>query len=131
MEDHLTKVNNKKIIFPESVRTVVDDLGAIGEKQLETFVSDRLVVSKVPISQRITLNTIEIWSWIFSIQICIEENEFGMWTQKRYMAKELFEHEINNIPQNYIMAQKLNLLNDLIHQLMWFYHLTKKLSLPS
>ena len=62
MEDHLTKVNNKKIIFPESVRTVVDDLGAMGEKQLETFVSDRLVVSKVPISQRITLNKIEIWN---------------------------------------------------------------------
>ena len=61
MEDHLTKVN-KKIIFPESVRTVVDDLGAMEEKQLETFVSDRLVVSKVPISQRITLNKIEIWN---------------------------------------------------------------------
>ena len=44
MEDHLTKVNNKKIIFPESVRTVVDDLGAMGEKQKLSYQTDWLWV---------------------------------------------------------------------------------------
>ena len=62
MQDHLTKLNNKKIIVSESMRTMIDNLEAVGEKQLETFVSDRLLVSKVPISQKINLNKIEIWN---------------------------------------------------------------------
>ena len=41
---------------------MIDDLEAMGEKQLETFVSDRLDVSKAPISQEISLNKIEIWN---------------------------------------------------------------------
>ena len=39
---------------------MIDYLEAIAEKQLETFVSDRLVVSKLSILQKITLNKIEI-----------------------------------------------------------------------
>ena len=62
MQDHLTKLNNKKIIVSESMRTIIDNLEAVEEKQLETFVSDRLLVSKVPISQKINLNKIEIWN---------------------------------------------------------------------
>ena len=62
MQDHLTKLNNKKNIISESMRTMIDNLEAVGEKQLETFVSDRLLVSKVPISQKINLNKIEIWN---------------------------------------------------------------------
>ena len=62
MQDHLTKLNNKKIIVSESMRTMIDNLEAVGEKQLETFVSDRLLVSKVPISQKINLNKIETWN---------------------------------------------------------------------
>ena len=62
MQDHLTKLNNKKTIISESMRTMIDNLEAVGEKQLETFVSDRLLVSKVPISQKINLNKIEIWN---------------------------------------------------------------------
>ena len=62
MQDHLTKLNNKKVIALEFVRTVIGDLKAMGEKQLATFVSDPLVVSKVPISQKIFLNKIEIWN---------------------------------------------------------------------
>ena len=51
MQDHITKLNNK-IIAPESVRTVINDLEAMGEKQLETLLFDWLVVSKVPVSQK-------------------------------------------------------------------------------
>ena len=61
-QDHLTKLNNKKIVVPESVETVIDDLKAMGENQLETFIYDRLVVIKVPIPQKITLSKIEIWN---------------------------------------------------------------------
>ena len=39
MQDHITKLNNK-IIAPESVRTVINDLEAMGEKQLETLSFD-------------------------------------------------------------------------------------------
>ena len=35
------------------------------------------------------------------------------------------------IASNYIMTQKLKLLNGLIHQLLWCYHMTKKVSLTS
>ena len=34
MQDHLTRLNNKKIIVLESVRTKIDDLEATGEIQL-------------------------------------------------------------------------------------------------
>ena len=34
MQDHLTKLNDKKIIVPETMRTVIDDSEAMGEKQL-------------------------------------------------------------------------------------------------
>ena len=33
MQDYLTKLNNKKTIFPEPMRTVINDLEAMGEKQ--------------------------------------------------------------------------------------------------
>ena len=46
MQDHLTKLN-KKIIVPETMRIVIDDLEAMGEKQLQALLSDQLVVSKV------------------------------------------------------------------------------------
>ena len=52
MQDHHTKLNNRRIILPESVITVIDDLETTGKKQLKTFVSDRLVVSKMPNSQK-------------------------------------------------------------------------------
>ena len=62
MQNNLTKLKNKKIVAPETMRTVTDDLKAMGEKQLETFIYDQLVVSKVPISRKITFNKIEIWN---------------------------------------------------------------------
>ena len=53
---HLSKITSinltTKTIVSELVRTVIDYLEAIAEKQLETFVSDRLVVSKLPILQK-------------------------------------------------------------------------------
>ena len=58
---HLNKRSNKKNIVPETMRTVIDDLETMGEKQLETFVSDQLVVSRVSISRKITLSKIKIW----------------------------------------------------------------------
>ena len=46
---------------------MIDYLKAMGEKQLETFASDRLV--KVSILQKITLNKIEIWNYIDTGQL--------------------------------------------------------------
>ena len=61
---HLSKITSINLttntIVSELVRTVIDYLEAIAEKQLETFVSDRLVFSKLPILQKITLSKIEI-----------------------------------------------------------------------
>ena len=44
MQDHLTKLNNKTIVVPEPVRTVIDDLEVMGERQWKTFIHDRLVL---------------------------------------------------------------------------------------
>ena len=92
------------------MRTVIADLEAMGEKQLETFVSDRLVVSKVPISQKITLNKIEIWNHTdtgqlkckveFSPSKSALKKMNSACEHRKTMAEELFEHEINNIPQS-------------------------------
>ena len=60
LQDHLTKLNNKETIVLGSVRTKIDDLEAMGQKQFENFLSERLLESKVPISQKIALNKIEI-----------------------------------------------------------------------
>ena len=54
---HLCKITSlnlttKNSLYQRLLRTVIDDLEAIGEKKLETFVSDQLFVSKVPISQK-------------------------------------------------------------------------------
>ena len=56
---HLCKITSLSLTIKKST---INDLKAMGEKQLETSASDPLVVSKVPISQKITLNKIEIWN---------------------------------------------------------------------
>ena len=109
MQDHLTKLSNNKVVVPESVRTVIDDLKAIGEKQSETFIYDRLVVSKVPISQKITLNKIEIWNHTdagqlkckveFSPSKSALKKMNSACEHRKTMAEQLFGHVINNIPQ--------------------------------
>ena len=124
-QDQLTKLN-KKIIVPETMRTVIYDLEAIGEKQFQTFVTDQLVVSKVPISQKITLNKINISDHNDARQLkCKVESGYK---RRKTIVEELLEHEINNIPQNlckegkresnYTMVQKFKLLNRLIDQLL-------------
>ena len=78
----------------------------MGEKQ--TFLCDRLVVSKVSISQKIILNKIEIWNHTDTGQLkCKVEFSPSKSTlkkmnsaceHKKNMSEELFEHEISNIP---------------------------------
>ena len=65
MLDHFTKL-----------KSMVDDLKATGEKQLETFASDRLVMSKVPISQKSTLNKMKIWNSSYTGQL---KCNFKLW----------------------------------------------------
>ena len=59
MHDHLTKLNNKKY-FSRVTGKAIDDLDAMGEKQLET-VYGRLVV-RYQFHKKITLNKMEIWN---------------------------------------------------------------------
>ena len=136
MQDHLTK-DNKKIV-PVSVRTVINDFKAIEEKQLHTFVFDLLVAGKVPISQKITLNKIGIiliqgscnvklnflhpnllcWKWIQLV------NTEKLWLKNCLIMKltkslKALEKMVK-MASNFIMAQKLKLLNGFIHQLLYF-----------
>ena len=50
-QDHLTKLNNPKVIVPETVRGVIENLEKCGKEQLTAFISDRLVLRNLPISQ--------------------------------------------------------------------------------
>ena len=61
-QDYLAKLNNLKAIIPGSVKNVLENLEKCGKEQLITFIFDRLVYKKVPISFPITSNGIEIWS---------------------------------------------------------------------
>ena len=89
---------------------MIDDLEAMGEKQLENFLSERLVVSKAPISQKIALNKIEIWNHTDAGQLKCKA-EFSpsksalkkmnsACERRKTMVEELFEHETNNILQS-------------------------------
>ena len=110
----------------------------MGEKQLETFISDRLVVSKVLILQKITLNKIEPCSHTDTRQLkckvqfspsksALKKINLAC-EHRKIMAEKLFEHEIDNITQscakmikmasNYVMPKKLKLVNGIIHQLL-------------
>ena len=113
---------------------MINDLKTMGEKQLETFASDGLVVSKVPISQKITLNKIEICSHINTGQLKgkIEFSSFRSAMKKINSACKHRKNCLNmkltlslkasakmvKMASNYIMAQKLKSLNGLTHQLL-------------
>ena len=151
MQDHLSKLNSKKIVVPESVRTVTDDLKIMGERQWETFIHDRLVLSKVPVLQKITLNKIEIWNHTDAGQLNAKFNflhpnlDWRKWIQLVKTKKLWLNNCLNmkltislkacakmvKMASNYIMAQKLKLVKGLIRQLLWCYHMTKKVNLPS
>ena len=64
---HLRKINSlnlatKKSLYQRLLRSVIDDLEAMGEKQSDFCIW--ATGCKVPISQKITLNKIKIWSRI-------------------------------------------------------------------
>ena len=106
-QHNLTKLNNKAVVVPESVRPVVENLQSSGKEQLETFVSDRLVLRKTPISESITLNRLEIWNFTdkrekvdFSPSKSILKKMNSACEHRKTMAAALFQHEINNIPQS-------------------------------
>ena len=83
------------------MRTVINDLETMTEKRLETFASDRLVVSKWSISQKFTLNKIEIWnhndtgqlkcSVEFSPSKSALKKMNSACERRKTMAEELFE----------------------------------------
>ena len=59
-------------------------------RKTESFISDRMVVSNVPISQKITLNNIEIWNHTDTgqlkckVEFSPSKSAFSLWTQKNY-----------------------------------------------
>ena len=67
-QDHLTKPNNPKVIVPENVQGVIENLEKRGKEQLTAFISDRLVLRNVPISHTITTNKIDIWYCIDRVE---------------------------------------------------------------
>ena len=105
--DHLTKLNNSKVVVPETVQSVIENLEKCGKEQLTAFISDRLVLRKVPISHTITTNKIDIWNCTdriekteFSPSISVLKKMNSACEYRKDLAKELFEQEINNIPQS-------------------------------
>ena len=148
MQDHLTKLNNKKILVPESVRTVIEDLEVMGERQFHTWPTGS---SKVPVLQKITVNKIEIWNHTEAGQLNAKFNflhpnlDWRKWIQLVKTEKLWLNNCLNmqltislkacakmvKMASNYIRVQKLKLVKGLIHQLLWCYHMTKKVNLPS
>ena len=107
IQDHLTKLNNPKVIVPETVRGVIENLEKCGKEQLTAFISHRLVLRSVPISHTITTNKIDMWNCTdrvekieFSPSISVLKKMNSACEYRKDLAKELFEQEINNIPQS-------------------------------
>ena len=57
----ITKLSTPKVIVPEAVRNVIENLKQSGKEQLMSFIDDRLILGQVPISHPITTNKIDIW----------------------------------------------------------------------
>ena len=112
-KDHLTKLNNSKVLIPETVRGVIENMKITANEQLSSFISERLVSAKVPISQPIKTNKFDIWDcsdkiltskFLPSKSVLKKMN--SACESRRILAKELFQHEINNIPQSICVIGK-------------------------
>ena len=57
---NLTVINNTDMVFEPNVFHSLQNLLATGEKQLFWFIKDILVMSKVPISSKVSLNSFEL-----------------------------------------------------------------------
>ena len=108
-QDHLTKLNNPIVIVPETARGLIENLEKCGKEQLTAFISDPLLVLRnVPISHKITTNKIDIWNCTdrlekieFSPSISVLKKMNSACEYRKDLAKELFEQEINNVPQTF------------------------------
>ena len=105
--DDLTKLNNPKVVMPNTVRDVIEDMKKCGEEQLSTFILDRLVSAKVPISQTISTNKFDIWDCSekvdkveFSPTKATLKKMNAACESRKIQAGEVFQNEINNIPQS-------------------------------
>ena len=112
-KDRLTKLNNPKASAPEKVRDEIESMKTSAKEQLTSFISDRLVSAKVPISQPIKMNKFDIW-------VCSDRRDAPKFSpshgelkkmnsaceSRRDLAKELFQNEINNIPQSLCSISK-------------------------
>ena len=56
----LTVINNTDMVFEDNIYCNLDQLLKTGEKQLHSFTEDRLIMSKQPISAKITLNHFQL-----------------------------------------------------------------------
>ena len=95
------------MIVPETVIVVIENLEKCGKEQLTAFISDRLVLRNVPISHTITTNEIDIWNCtnrVEKIEFCplisVLKKMNSACEYRKDLVKELFEQEVNNIPQS-------------------------------
>ena len=109
----LTKLNNHKIVISDSVRDVLENLEPMGREQVKTFIQDRLVSRKVPISETIKSNNIEIWNHndkAEKVQFLPAKSVLKQMNSaceyRKELAEELFENEIFNIPHSLFVDGK-------------------------
>ena len=111
--NYLTKPSNPKVIVPETIRGVIENLEKCWKEQLRAFVSDRLVLRNVLISHAITTSKIDIWNCTNKVEktesspsISVLKKMNSACEYRKDLAKELFEQEINNIPQTLCLDGK-------------------------
>ena len=107
--DNLCKINNTKYVVPDEVfHNNVKTLEEMGEEQYSDFVYNRLVFQKVPVSDPIPNNNINIWEFHLDDEsgkpyIPSNTSLTIMRSACQYrpnMATTIFNHEILNIPQS-------------------------------
>ena len=138
-QNHLTKLNNLKVIVPETARSVIENLEKCRKEQLTAFISGRLVLRNVPISHTITTNKIDTWNCTnrvekveFSLSISVLKKMNSACEYRKDLAKKLFEQEINNIPQSLCVDGKngIELSHGSKSEITKRFHSPKSIVLP-
>ena len=108
LEEKLKRINNSKVFFLEKAVEVLKVMEAQGEKDVEGFITDRLVLGTVSLCERITSNDYDLWSESTSKKdkIAYMPSESILNKMKSAceyrpdMALELFDGQVMNIPHS-------------------------------
>ena len=105
----LTKLSDISERFPSTVVDDMKNIKVVGERQFKTFLEDRFIFGKTPISHPIKLNNIKLWAHNPVVkEIVLPTNEDITQLrvaalQKPLQASTLFKYDVLYFPNASVM----------------------------